>query len=197
MKILAVGDLHGDLRQATRIAEKAKKEKADLIIINGDFTLGDRHTQGLFAVLKNTKIPILALPGNHESMATFESLAKKYDFMSIHGYAAKFGDVGIFGCGAADVGLFQLSEKEIYSLLKKSFNYVKDCKKKIMVTHMHPDGVKFSKIFAGSKAIKNAIKTFKPDLALCSHIHEASGLEDVIGQTKLLVVGKEGHVINI
>jgi len=197
MKILAIGDLHGDIRQVSKLVKKAKDSNIDLILLNGDFTLGDAHTYGLFKILKETKKPIIALPGNHESLATFEALVNKYGLINLHGYAAKFGEVGLFGCGGADIGIFQLSEKEIYELLKHSFDYVKDCKKKIMVTHMHPSNVKVGTIFPGSKAIKRAIESFKPDIALCAHIHEASGLEDKIGNTKVLFVGKEGHIIEI
>ena len=38
MKILASGDLHNDSRAAEKLAEKAEKEKVDLVILCGDIT---------------------------------------------------------------------------------------------------------------------------------------------------------------
>jgi len=37
MKILAAGDLHGDINAAKKLAEKAKKQKVDLVVLSGDF----------------------------------------------------------------------------------------------------------------------------------------------------------------
>ena len=39
MKILASGDLHGDIGLAKRLAERAEKEKVDLVVLCG-FCLG-------------------------------------------------------------------------------------------------------------------------------------------------------------
>ena len=71
-------------------------------------------------------------------------------------------------------------------------------KKRIMITHMHAADSKaeFSG-FKGSKGIKKAINELKPDLLLCGHIHEASGLEEQIGNTKVINVSKEGRIIEL
>ena len=117
---------------------------------------------------------------------------------NIHGYSVKYEDIGIFGCGGANFGLSTLTEKQIFDTLKSGFDRIGYLKKKIMVTHMHPSGSKaeFSG-FKGSKSIKKALEQFKPDLLLCGHIHEAEGIEDKIGETKIINVGKEGKIIEI
>ena len=56
MKILAAGDIHGDLTAAKKLAEKAEKENVDLIILNGDFTLFEEHTPGLIQIFKDKGI---------------------------------------------------------------------------------------------------------------------------------------------
>jgi len=96
--------------------------------------------------------------------------------------------------------LFQLEENEIYGLLKKGFDRIRDIKKKIMVTHVHPEGSKmekFTKLFPGSSGVKKAIESFKPDILLCSHVHEAEGIEEKIGNTTVINVGKKGKIIEI
>ena len=56
---------------------------------------------------------------------------------------------------------------------------------------------KFSNIFPGSEGVKKAIDTFKPDFLLCSHVHEAEGIEEKIGKTTVINVGKKGKIIEV
>lgn len=69
-----------------------------------------------------------------------------------------------------------------------------------MITHVHPSESvmeKFTSIFPGSKGLKKAVDEFKPDLLLCSHVHEAEGIEEMLGKTKVINVGKKGKIIVI
>ena len=52
MKILAAGDLHGDINAAKKLAEQAKKEKVDLVVLSGDLTYGEVSTKGLIGPFK-------------------------------------------------------------------------------------------------------------------------------------------------
>lgn len=200
MKILAFGDLHGDSRLAEKLAEKADRENVDLVIVCGDITHEEMETANLMGPFVKRHKKVLLVPGNHESVATADFLAEFYGLKNIHGYSVKYGDVGIFGAGGANIGIAGLSEKELYDLLKKGFDSVKYLKKKIMVTHVHPSNTKmekFTHFFPGSDGIRKAIDRFQPDIMLCSHVHEAEGLEEKIGRTKVLNVGKEGKIIEI
>jgi len=49
LKILAAGDIHGDSRLASQLAQKAAKEKVDLVILAGDLTMGDQSTKGIIS----------------------------------------------------------------------------------------------------------------------------------------------------
>ena len=82
----------------------------------------------------------------------------------------------------------------------QGFEHIKDQKKKIMVTHVHPAGTimeKFSEFVVGSTGSRRAIEAFKPDIVLCSHVHEAEGLEEKIGKTRVINVGREGKIIEV
>jgi len=206
LKILAVGDLHGDSRQAAKLAERAKKEKVDLVILAGDLTFAEQSIDYLVGPFAKHNLDVLIIPGNHETNATANFLEKLYapKVKNIHGKGIKvydgFHKIGIFGAGGANVGLFQLTESEIYSILKKGFEKIKDAKKKIMVTHVHPSGSlmeKLSTIVPGSEGVRKAIEKFQPDIAICSHVHEAEGIEEKIGKTKVINVGKKGKIIII
>jgi uncharacterized protein len=200
LKILAAGDIHGDTRLASSLADQAKKENVDLVILCGDLTFGERSTSNIIGPFVKKKQKVLIIPGNHESFATADFLAEMYGVKNIHGYYVKYKDVGIFGCGGANIGIHQISEEEIFDNLKKGFSNIKGLNKKIMVTHVHPEGAKmgkFTSFFPGSSGVKKAIKDFKPDLLLCSHVHEAEGIEEMLYDTKVINVGRKGKIIEI
>ncbi|RJQ15646.1 hypothetical protein C4573_05810 [Candidatus Woesearchaeota archaeon] len=200
MRIFSVGDIHGDKRLAEKLAEQAQKEKADLVILCGDLTDAEKSTEGILGpfVKKNQKV--IFVPGNHESIATAEFLAELYGQKNIHGYSIKHKNIGFFGCSGVNIGIHQITETEIFDLLKQGYKYIKDAKVKIMVTHVHPSGTimeKFSHFVPGSKGVRKAIDTFKPDILICSHVEEASGLEERIGKTKVINVARKGTLIEV
>ena len=200
MKILASGDIHGDTSLAERLAKRAEDEKVDLVVLCGDLTFAERSTENIIGPFKKRNLKVIFIPGNHESFATADFLAELYNCRNLHGYAAKYDDIALVGCGGANIGLHQLSENEIFDLLKKGFKYADGVNKKIMVTHVHPSGTKmekFSNFFKGSDGVRKAIDTFKPDILLCSHVHEAEGLEEMVGDTQVINVGKAGKIIEL
>ena len=101
MKILAAGDLHGDLRLVKELSERAKKEKVDLVILCGDLTLAEISTKGIIGPFVEKGLKVIFVPGNHESFATADFLAELYDVKNLHGYSIKYKDIGIFGAGGS------------------------------------------------------------------------------------------------
>jgi Icc-related predicted phosphoesterase len=200
MKILAFGDIHGDTRLAEKLAEKAEKEHVDLVVLCGDITHFEQSTSNLIGPFVKRKKKVVLVPGNHESVATADFLAQLYGVKNLHGYSISAENIGFFGCGGANIGINQLEEKEIFDLLEKGFKGVIKKKKKIMITHVHPEGTlmeKFTQIFPGSSGVRKAIEKFKPDILLCSHVHEAEGLEEKIGKTRVINVGRKGKILEI
>jgi len=197
-KILAIGDIHGDTGLAKKLAERAKKENVDFVIFAGDLTFAEQSTKNIIGPFAKAKKKILILHGNHESLATADFLSEMYApyARNLHSYSVKHKDLGIFGAGGATG--FNISEKEIFKVLEKGNKKVKDSKKKIMITHMHAAKTKseFSG-WPGSASIRKAVEKFKPDLFIHSHIHEAEGIEDKIGKTRILNVGRRGKIIEI
>lgn len=198
-KILAVGDIHGDTGLVKKLAEKAKKENVDLIILAGDQTFAETSLKGIIGPFAKIKKQILIIPGNHESQAAHNFLAEMYTpyTKNIHGYSFQKGDLGIFGAGGGDV-INITPDREIHKLLKKGHSAIKDLNKKIMVTHMHHQGGKaeFSG-FPGSKAVRKAIEEFRPDILISAHIHEAGGIEEKIGKTRVINVSRKAKIFEI
>jgi len=199
-KILAAGDIHGDTGLAKKLAEKAKKENVDLVILAGDLTMMEQSTKNIIGPFMKLKKPVLLLHGNHESLSTIDFLSDLYCpyAKNLHGYSLMKNDVGIFGAGGVDFGLSPISESEIFKTLTKAHQGVKEAKKTIMVTHAHPfkSKAEFSG-FQGSRGVRKAIKEFQPDIMLSGHIHEAEGIEEKIGKTRVISIGKKGKIIEI
>jgi len=196
MKILALSDIHGDKHLVKSMAEKAAKENVDLVILAGDLVDQEGNMDGLVGPFRAKGLEVGVLPGNHEGMAEIGFLVEKYGAKNMHGYVLRKGNVGFFGCGYSNIGLHQLSEKDVFNTLKKAHDSLSDVKTRIMVTHTHPaDSVLGLGVFPGSEGIRKAIEEFKPDLHLCGHVHETEGIEEVIGKTRIINVGRKGKII--
>ena len=198
MKLLVTGCIHGDSKVAQKLAKRAKNEDVDAIIVAGDFTAPGEKAEGIMGELLKAGKRIMLLPGNHESLATAEFLSEKYNLISLHNRYYKLGELGIAGCGSANIGIFQLGEDEIYNILKSNLDKM-EAEKKMIVTHVHPHDTLVSKMsgWDGSTGLKAVIDALQPDLAVSSHIHETEGLEDTIGKTKHHSVGKNGTIIEV
>jgi Icc-related predicted phosphoesterase len=199
-KILAAGDIHGDVTLVRKLVDKAEKENVDLVVLCGDLTMSEASTENIIGPFINKNKKVLLIPGNHESIATIDFLAELYGATNLHGYSFKLGDIGLFGCSGVNIGIHKLPESEIFELLNKAYNQIKEKRTKIMVTHVHPDGIKMGKLtphFQGSKGVRKALDYFKPDIILCSHVHEAEGVEEIVGSTKIINVGRSGKIVEI
>ena len=196
MKILALSDIHGDQSFIRKMAEKGSKEKVDLVILAGDMADHEGNMHGMVGPFKEKGLEVAVLPGNHEGMAEIGFLVDRYNAKNLHGYVIQKGDVGIFGCGYADIGVHQLTEDEFFNTLKQAHDKVKDFKRRIMVTHVQPKGSILSMGMTdwGSSGVMKAIEEFKPDLHICGHIHETHGIEEMIGKTRVVNVGKKGKI---
>jgi uncharacterized protein len=196
LKILAAGDFHGDSTRAKKLAEKAEKEKVDLVILAGDIT-GPIESKNILKPFKDKKQKVVFVPGNWETSETADFLSKLYGIKNIEKNYLKYKDVGVFGIGSPDWQL-NLDEKKSFNKLKKEFEKIKDLEKKIMVSHLHAKGTK-SELSGvpGSTGVRKAIEEFQPDLFISGHIHEAEGLSEKIGKTRVINVGRKGKIIEV
>lgn len=200
MKVLAASDLHGDIALVRKLADKAEKENVDLVILCGDLTQNDDPPVGLIKQFTDKGKKVLLIPGNHESHVTADFLAKLYNAINLHGTGMQIYDLGFFGCGGANIGYNSLDESEIYYHLKLGFEKVKNARKKIMLTHVHPSDSlmsAFTNFVPGSSGVRKAIDAFKPDILLCGHVHEAEGIEEKIGKTRVINVVRDGKIIEL
>lgn len=206
MNILTIGDIHNDVENIINYADKLSMLDFDVIVCPGDFT--DVPPRGFTSVdiakliveeLRSFGKPIVAVPGN------WDDNVLKYlegENMSVHGRGKTIGDVGFYGFGGAKTPFntpLEPGEEEIANGLKKGFSQVKDSKFKVQVNHIPPARTKvdmtYSGAHIGSEATRKFIEENQPDVAVCAHVHEGRGTDE-IGKTKILNAGRfpEGYL---
>ena len=197
LRILAAGDFHGSVELAKKASDKAKREKVDLVVLAGDIH-GAIEGVDVLAPFRKAKQKVVFVPGNWDTSKEAALLRGVHGMKNLDGYYVNYKGVDIVGIGNPDFELV-LDEKKARKKLKNVFEKIKTKGgKKILVSHVHAAGTKseFSG-FAGSKALREAIDKFKPDVFISGHIHEAEGIEEVIGKTLVVNVGRRGKVLEV
>lgn len=197
LKVLAASDIEGSTEDAERLSKLAKKEKVDLVILAGDIH-GMRESRRIITPFKENHLPLIFIPGNWDSTEDAKKLEKRYETKNIDGKYVNYHGVDIVGVGSPDWQLY-LDEKEAFKNLAKNFEKIKTKNnKKILVSHLHAFGssAELSGI-RGSLAVRLAIEEFRPDVFLAGHIHEAEGIEEKIGKTKVFQVGNKGKIFEV
>ncbi len=206
MKIVAVGCIHNDVENLLKFLDSVSQFDFDVLVCAGDFTDGALPrgftnvgiSKLIVEELKGPGRPVLVVPGSWDKdlISFFEK-----ENMSIHGKGRKIGDVGFYGFGGAKTpfGLpLEPSEEEISNGLRKAYNDIKSAEYKVQVTHAPPVKTKLDTISSGahvgSEAVRKFIEESGPQAAICSHIHEARGVDEIKG-TKIVNTGRfpEGH----
>ena len=193
LRILAAADLHGSLDIAKKLSAKAKKNKVDLVVLAGDIYGYSEGEKGILSPFRKAGQKVIFVPGNCDFDEEVGMLRK--DGKNINNYYVTYGDVGIVGIGNPNWKLC-LDKGDLRSI-KRNFSRMKSGKK-ILVSHLHAGGTaaEFSGI-PGDEVVRDAVEEFKPDLLIAAHIHEGEGIEDRLGKTKVVQVGRAGKVLEI
>jgi Icc-related predicted phosphoesterase len=198
VQLLAFSDLHRDLDQATRLAERS--EEADVVIAAGDFASVHEGLEETIDALRPITTPTVLVPGNNETADALRAACEGWDAATVlHGESAEIDGTSFFGLGA---GIpitpwdwsFDLDEDEAAQKLA-------DCPEgAVLVVHSPPKGhcdQAGSGDHLGSQAILEAIESKRPELAVCGHIHESWGAESEIGPTRVMNLGPSGTAIEL
>jgi len=206
MELLILSDIHNDVENIINFVDKIEMLKFDVIVCPGDFT--DVVPKG-FTKADITKLileelgalnkPIVAVPGNQdkEIIGFLEN-----ENVSVHGKGIVVDGVGFYGFGGAKTPFntpLEPSEEDIENGLKAAYAGVKNAKTLVQVTHIPPARTRLDSLYGnihiGSESVRKFIEEKQPTLAICAHLHESRGLDE-IGKTKLINSGRfpEGYV---
>jgi len=205
MRIAVIADVHNDIENMMQSLDKMKELGFDAIVCPGDFT--DVPPRGfaqedigrlVIEELKAAGRPVVAVPGNLD-LVLIPVLEKAG--VSVHGIGKVIGDVGFYGFGGAKTPFgtaYEPEEPDIEAGLRKAYDSVKTAMFKVQVTHVPPFSTRAdmlpSGMHVGSKAVRRIVEELKPDVAVCAHIHEGRGVDE-IGRTKIINPGRlpEGY----
>lgn len=192
MKVLAFTDIHGDASIAKDIQNKAQKEGVDLLLCAGDISFFCHGLSNIVGRL-DSGIPLLMIPGNHETPAQIDEIKKDFPFVkNIHLKVFKKDAINFFGCGGSGITPFntpnELEEKDFKYILS---NFKPPQSNLVFVTHEPPFNTALDLIsnHTGSREIRKFIEKFQPLYCICGHFHENAGKQDKIGNTKILNPG--------
>jgi uncharacterized protein len=196
MRLLAFSDLHTDLGQARRLAERSAE--ADLVLGVGDFASVHSGLAETIEALRAIEVPAVLVPGNNETEeALREACAGWEQAVILHGQSTEIDGVAFFGLGAGIPVTpwewsFDLTEEAAATLLEAC---PEGC---VLAVHSPPRGhvdVSGSGRHLGSEAVLDAIERRRPRLVVCGHIHESWGRESRIGPTPVINLGPEGMML--
>ena len=210
MKILAFVDTHGNIKAIDRIVETAKKSDVDALICAGDVSIFEQNIESLIRKLASTKRAVLIIPGNHEAPKHLRDLCSKYkNIIYMNKAVLKIKDnkgrIVIFmgneanGFANNDPQFAEWGRK----VKKQVHDLSKGMKKRpilILITHAPPYKTKLDNLMGsrcGNKDIRRFIEEMKVNLAIAGHIHENSGKEDRIKNTRVVNPGPYGKIIEI
>jgi Icc-related predicted phosphoesterase len=195
VRLLAFSDVHRDLHQAERLADRAGE--FDVVVAAGDFASMHRGLEELIDMLVVIETPTVLVPGNNETDDALRHACRGWKAAHVlHGEGVDIDGVSFFGLGAGVPTTpwpwsFDLGEEEAADMLAGCPDGG------VLVVHSPPKGHVDGDRHLGSEAILRTIEDKQPRLVLCGHIHEAAGEEARIGATRALNLGPDGTVIEL
>ncbi len=195
IRFLACSDIHSNLKLVNKISKLVDFDKIDFVLFNGDLSNVPNDFAKLLKPFIDNNKEIFMIPGNHESKKGIEKLKHFYNVKLIGNSPLIFGDknLGIFGTNYMEIGVNSKFEEDIFENMVDNFSAVGDCKFKIQMNHipaidtMLGDASPYPFVF-GSEPLKQFLDAdeFCPDVCFVGHIHETSGLEEIVNKTKVI-----------
>jgi uncharacterized protein len=201
MRAICIADVHGDISPVIRLRNSIASGGFDFVFILGDFSQGFKDPAENKADIKRVLdlflgFNVKAIPGNCDQRNSTDLFAKVN--ANLHNAVLNLPEASIMGFGGSNVTPFntpfEYTEKEIKDGLNGLYARCDPDTKVILMSHMPPKDTKCdiitSGIHVGSSALREFIESKKPDLVLCSHIHECGGAEDMMGATRIINIGR-------
>ena len=195
IKFLASGDFHSDLNFMEEIKKKVDFSDIDFIVLIGDISDKNDDFGDILSVFGDKQI--FMTHGNHETRKHLDILKNHYNVHHVGENPVIIEDkIALFGSEFLELGEMGTFEEVIFEDLVNKFDLIKNIKYKIHLTHIPPAEIKlanmspFYPMIAGSHPQRLFLEKFSPDLTLVGHIHESSGLEEMVNKTKVVNVGK-------
>jgi len=188
MKILAIGDIHGEEKYFDAAADLIGS--VDLVALCGDLAKGgDRKSaEDILSCIERHTRKIIGVHGNWDRDEVCSLLESRG--YSLHGKGKIIDGIGFFGVGGSSQTPMntasEYSEEEFNEYLTAGYRQIAGAAISVLISHAPPHRVRdrtFIGIRGGSRTVRKFIEVNKVDLCLVGHIHEAYGVERFINCT--------------
>ncbi|MBI4151092.1 metallophosphoesterase family protein [Candidatus Woesearchaeota archaeon] len=197
MKVLAFADVHASLTAMKKLDALVKKEKPDLLVNLGDFTIFEQHLEDVCSRLAKLHPVQLVVHGNHEEDLTTAQVCKRHGWVFCHKKCVQIGDALFVGYGG---GGFSSREPEFERCVKNVHTTIKAAKKVVLLTHQPAFGTAVDNLYGrhvGNTSFTAFIKKYNVAMALSGHIHETAGKTGKLGKTIVANPGPFGKVFTV
>ena len=197
VKLLIFSDIHND----AAALERLMATEAEYYFSAGDLVNWARGLDAMGEIMKKRADRMYVIPGNHEAPEHIAAFCEKFGFHNFHGGRMKVGDFEVIGLGHSNPTPFDTPGEVSEEVLEEKMHAFDGLKPMIAVCHAPPFGTPLDRItnlkHAGSKAMREFIQREQPRYFFCGHIHEAAGVQDKIGNTSAMNVGKKGYLLDL
>ena len=194
IRFLVCSDIHSNLNLVDKISKDVNFKEIDFVLFNGDLSNVPNDFAKLLRPFIDNNKDIFMIPGNHESKKDIKNLEQFYNVKLLGNKPLIFGDnnLGIFGTNYMEIGEYGKYEEDIFDNMVDNFSLVSKCKFKIQMNHIPAidtiigDASPYPFV-SGSEPLKQFLDSdeFCPDVCFVGHIHETSGLEEIVNKTKV------------
>lgn len=191
MRLLLFSDLHNNASAANDIVRDS--DRVDVVIGAGDFCNMHRGLDAAIAILSRIDRPTILVAGNAETTEELQSACSNWPNAHVlHGTEVTIEGIPFFGIGGGipvtpfGSWSYDFSEDAAEQLLKPC---PPGC---VFVSHSPPKDLvdaSSTRKGLGSVAIREAILRSRSPLAVCGHIHDSGGLDEVLGNTVVVNAG--------
>ncbi len=194
IKFLATSDIHSDINLIYAIEKYSPLNEMDFIIMTGDISEKKDDFGKIFSIFKGKDI--FLVPGNHETKKQLKILEEIYKIHVVGDKPVIINeDFAIFGTNKMSIGS-RYNERDVLENLIENFKAIENIKFKVLLNHIPPHGTiigdasPYFPMIGGSQAHRVFLEHFNPDISIVGHIHESSGLEEIVNKTKVINVAR-------
>jgi len=194
MKLIALPDLHANIRQIPKIGPHLST--VDLVLLVGDLTNDGTVADAARVVraVREFNTSILAVPGNWDGPEVDEYLSEQG--INLHRKHMVLNGLALIGMGSALPGPVktpnELTELEFEQFFEEAVAGLNAEIPKILICHQPPyntlNDLAQGKRHVGSQAVRAFIEQTQPLICFTGHIHEGVGI-DQIGGTMVINPG--------